>query len=43
MVPRVVATGKALDFIARLKAAHGALLIHQSGGCCDGSSPLCFP
>jgi len=43
MVERVVATEKALDFIARLKAAHGALLLHQSGGCCDGSSPMCLP
>jgi uncharacterized protein len=43
MVERVVATEKALDFIARLKAAHGALLFHQSGGCYDGSSPMCFP
>jgi uncharacterized protein (DUF779 family) len=40
---RVVATEKALELIARLKAAHGALLFHQSGGCCDGSSPMCFP
>jgi uncharacterized protein (DUF779 family) len=31
-----------MDLIARLKAAHGALLFHQSGGCCDGSSPMCF-
>jgi uncharacterized protein (DUF779 family) len=42
MVKRVVAAGKALELIARLKAAHGALL-HQSGGCCDGSSPMCYP
>ncbi|SFK02964.1 DUF779 domain-containing protein [Methylocapsa palsarum] len=43
MVERVVATEKALDLIAALKAAHGALMFHQSGGCCDGSSPMCFP
>jgi uncharacterized protein (DUF779 family) len=43
MVERVVATEKALDLIARLKETHGALLLHQSGGCCDGSSPMCFP
>jgi uncharacterized protein (DUF779 family) len=43
MVERVVATEKAVDFIARLKDKHGALLFHQSGGCCDGSSPMCFP
>jgi uncharacterized protein len=43
MVERVVATEKAVDLIARLKETHGALLMHQSGGCCDGSSPMCFP
>jgi uncharacterized protein (DUF779 family) len=43
MVERVVATGKAEDLIARLKEKYGALLFHQSGGCCDGSSPMCFP
>jgi len=43
MVERVVATEKAVDLIARLKETHGALLLHQSGGCCDGSSPMCFP
>ncbi len=43
MVERVVATKKAEDLIARLKETYGALLFHQSGGCCDGSSPMCFP
>jgi uncharacterized protein len=43
MVERVVATEQAVDLIARLKETHGALLFHQSGGCCDGSSPMCFP
>ncbi len=43
MVERVVATEKAQDLIARLKEKYGALLFHQSGGCCDGSSPMCFP
>lgn len=43
MVERVLATEKAVELIGRLKAAHGALLFHQSGGCCDGSSPMCFP
>jgi uncharacterized protein len=43
MVKRVVATGKAEDLIARLKEKYGDLLFHQSGGCCDGSSPMCFP
>jgi len=39
---RVTATPAALALIARLAALHGALLFHQSGGCCDGSSPMCF-
>jgi len=43
MVQRVIATESALALIARLKERHGALLFHQSGGCCDGSSPMCFP
>ena len=40
---RVVATDQALDLIARLIARHGELMFHQSGGCCDGSSPMCYP
>jgi len=45
MIPitRVSATAMALALIARLQAKHGALLFHQSGGCCDGSSPMCYP
>lgn len=39
---RVVATDKALDLIKVLQAEHGDLLFHQSGGCCDGSSPMCY-
>lgn len=42
-VSRVVATPAALDLIARLEAQHGPVMFHQSGGCCDGSVPLCFP
>jgi uncharacterized protein (DUF779 family) len=43
MVPaRVLATEAALALIARLEAQHGSLMFHQSGGCCDGSSPMCF-
>jgi uncharacterized protein (DUF779 family) len=42
-VPRVLATAAALDLIARLTAKHGPLMFHQSGGCCDGSSPMCYP
>jgi uncharacterized protein (DUF779 family) len=40
---RVVATDAARELIARLRARHGALIFHQSGGCCDGSAPMCFP
>ena len=40
---RVVATPAALELIERLRSAHGAILFHQSGGCCDGSSPMCYP
>ncbi len=42
-VKRVLATEAALELIERLKAKHGQLLFHQSGGCCDGSSPMCYP
>ena len=40
---RVVVTPAAAELIARLRAQHGALLFHQSGGCCDGSAPMCYP
>ncbi|MDK9695767.1 MAG: DUF779 domain-containing protein [Siculibacillus sp.] len=40
---RVLATPVALDFIAELTARHGPVLFHQSGGCCDGSTPMCWP
>lgn len=40
--PKVVATPAALELIARLKEKHGPLMFHQSGGCCDGSAPMCF-
>lgn len=42
-VDRVTATPAALELIARLQAEHGALMFHQSGGCCDGSAPMCYP
>lgn len=42
-VSRVLATDAALELIERLKAKHGPLMFHQSGGCCDGSSPMCYP
>ncbi|WP_413375128.1 DUF779 domain-containing protein [Alkalihalobacillus sp. 1P02AB] len=42
MVKRVTATNEAIDFIEKLKEKHGPLMFHQSGGCCDGSSPMCY-
>jgi len=39
---QVMATLPALRLIETLQARHGDLLFHQSGGCCDGSSPMCF-
>lgn len=42
-VQRVVATPAALELIAQIRAEHGDVLFHQSGGCCDGSSPMCYP
>lgn len=42
-VARVVATPAALELIEWLKERHGDLMFHQSGGCCDGSSPMCYP
>ena len=41
-VPRVVATPAALALIEALRGRHGPLMFHQSGGCCDGSSPMCY-
>ncbi len=41
--PQVLATPSALALIEKLKSQHGELMFHQSGGCCDGSSPMCFP
>jgi uncharacterized protein (DUF779 family) len=38
----VTATAAALEAIARLEASHGRLAFFQSGGCCDGSSPICL-
>ena len=40
---RVVATEAAIAELVRLRAEHGPLELHLSGGCCDGSSPMCFP
>ncbi len=40
---RVAVTAEAADLLRRLGAEHGPLMFHQSGGCCDGSSPMCYP
>lgn len=40
---RVVATAAALDLIRQLRQRHGPLMFFQSGGCCDGSAPMCYP
>ncbi len=40
---RVDITDEAAALVARLVDEHGPLLFHQSGGCCDGSSPMCYP
>ena len=41
-VPRIISTEKADALIERLRRMHGPLMFHQSGGCCDGSQPMCF-
>jgi hypothetical protein len=40
---RVTASPEARALIAEIKADYGEILFHQSGGCCDGSSPMCYP
>ncbi len=40
---RVVATDAAVQLLTKLSELHGGLMIHQSGGCCDGSAPMCYP
>ncbi len=42
MAEQVVATAAAVKLIGELKLEYGPLMFHQSGGCCDGSVPLCF-
>jgi uncharacterized protein (DUF779 family) len=42
LVPRVTATPAALELIAELRQGHGPLMFFQSGGCCDGSAPMCY-
>ena len=43
MIKRVLSTKKTDDLINELSKIYGLLVFHQSGGCCDGSSPMCFP
>ncbi|NMO04057.1 DUF779 domain-containing protein [Gordonia sp. TBRC 11910] len=40
---RVVAKDSAVQLLTKLSELHGGLMIHQSGGCCDGSAPMCYP
>ncbi len=42
-VERVIVTPAAVKLIKKLQGLHGELLFHQSGGCCDGSAPMCYP
>ncbi|QBJ95606.1 DUF779 domain-containing protein [Rhodococcus sp. ABRD24] len=41
--PRAVVTAAAASLLRHLADVHGPLMLHQSGGCCDGSAPMCFP
>jgi uncharacterized protein (DUF779 family) len=40
---QVLVTEQAVELIRKLRARYGELMFHQSGGCCDGSSPMCYP
>jgi uncharacterized protein len=40
---QVVCTAAATALMEKLAQQHGPLMFHQSGGCCDGSSPMCYP
>lgn len=42
-VERVTCTPATVELINKLMVMHGPLLFHQSGGCCDGSAPMCYP
>jgi uncharacterized protein (DUF779 family) len=42
-LPRIAATDEAVALLRTLWSTNGALMFHQSGGCCDGSSPMCYP
>lgn len=43
MPSKVTATDAALTLLRAIVADHGPVMFHQSGGCCDGSSPMCYP
>ena len=42
-IPRVKITDAASKVVEQLRTKNGELMFHQSGGCCDGSSPMCYP
>lgn len=41
-ISRITADDEAIKLIEKLRKKHGQLMFHQSGGCCDGSAPMCF-
>ncbi|HYB82997.1 MAG TPA: DUF779 domain-containing protein, partial [Mycobacterium sp.] len=41
--PGAVITAPAAELLVLLQEGHGPVMFHQSGGCCDGSSPMCYP
>jgi uncharacterized protein (DUF779 family) len=41
--PRAVITAAAAELVRLLQDSNGPVMFHQSGGCCDGSSPMCYP
>ncbi len=43
IISRVVATQETLELLRELRHKHGPLMFFQSGGCCDGSAPMCYP
>jgi len=43
IISRVVATSETLALLRDLRKKHGPLMFFQSGGCCDGSAPMCYP
>lgn len=43
MIPGALITADAAALLTRLQDTHGPVMFHQSGGCCDGSSPMCYP